>query len=111
MLRMKQILRNEHGDISIILMAVVAAITIAISLIIVYSIMGGLDTTTVDNSIQKIYGESGTTYRNTTTPAANATNSLLSNLATFYTLSPIYIVVLAAVGIIAAIMLIMGRRK
>jgi len=89
---------NEKGSVDIILMAVVAAIVIAISLIIVYSVVGGLDTTTIDADL------SGT-------PSLNATDNLLSNLETFYTISPIYIVVLAAVGIIGAIMMIMVKRK
>jgi len=89
---------NNKGNVDIIIMAVVAAIVIAISLIIVYSVVGGLDTTTIDADL-------------TGTPSANATDNLLDNLETFYTISPIYIVVLAAVGIIGAIMMIMVKRK
>lgn len=89
---------NNKGNVDIIIMAVVAAIVIAISLIIVYSVVGGLDTTTIDADL-------------TGTPSANATENLLDNLETFYTISPIYIVVLAAVGIIGAIMMIMIKRK
>jgi len=89
---------NEKANVDIIIMAVVAAIVIAISLIIVYSVVGGLDTTTIDADL-------------TGTPSANATDNLLDNLGTFYTIAPIYIVVLAAVGIIGAIMMIMVKRK
>ena len=90
--------KNNKGSVDIILMAVVAAIVIAISLIIVYSVIGGLDTATIDADL-------------TGTPSFNATDNLLDNLGTFYTIAPIYLVVLAAVAIIAAIMMIMVKRK
>ena len=92
---MKQM--NDKGNVNLILMAVVAAVVLAISVVIVFSVIGGLDTDTVDADL-------------TGTPAANASDDLTSNLETFYTISPIYIVVLSAVGIIAAIMMIVIKK-
>jgi len=109
---MRSLSEQKKGSVDIIVMAVVAAVVIAVSLVIVFSIMGGLDTSGIDENIRaNVYGEGGTTWKNGTTFAGNASNSLISNLETFYTISPIYIVVLAAVGIIGAIMMIMVRRK
>jgi len=109
---MRSLFNNKRGNIDIIIMAVVAAIVIAVSLVIVYSVMGGLDTDSVDEKIREnVYGEGGTTWKNGTTFAGNASDNLLDNLGTFFTISPIYVVVLAAVGIIGAIMMIMVKRK
>jgi len=76
-----------------ILLAVVAGIMFAISIAVIYSVLGGIDYTTIDAGLDG-------------TPANNASTSLQSNLATFYTLAPVYLVVIAAVGIISAILLI-----
>jgi ABC-type lipoprotein release transport system permease subunit len=89
---------DESANVQLILMAVVAAIVIAVSIIIVYAVLGGIDYTAID---AKLPG----------TPCANASSSLQTNLATFYSVAPIYIVVLAAVGIISAIMMIVITRK
>ena len=87
---------NDLADVNMILTAVVAAIVFAISIAIVYAVLGGISYTTYDAAL------SGT-------PAANASNNLIANLNTFYNLGPIYIVVVAAVGIIAAVLMVRGR--
>jgi multisubunit Na+/H+ antiporter MnhB subunit len=89
----KSLKKNEDASIDMILTAVVAAIVFAISIAIVYAVLGGIDYTTYDSAL-------------TGTPAANASTSLLGNLTTFYNLGPIYIVVIAAVGIIAAVLMV-----
>lgn len=94
---MRSLLKDKLGNIDMILTAVVAGIVFAISIAIIFSVLGGIDYTTIDAGL-------------TGTPATNASEDLSTNLATFYTLGPIYIVVIAAVGIIAAIMMIRGRR-
>ena len=95
---LRKLRSQEAGNVQLILMAVVAAIVLAISIVIVYAVLGGIDYTAID---AKLPG----------TPCANASAALQSNLATFYSVSPIYIVVLAAVGIISAIMMIVITRK
>jgi len=90
---------DNIADVNMILMAVVAAIVFAISIAIVYSVLGGISYATYDASF------GGTN----TTPATNATNGLLSNLGTFYNLGPILIVVIAAVGIISAVLMVRGN--
>jgi len=96
---MRSLLKDEVASIDMILTAVIAGIVFAISIAIIYAVLGGISYTTYDNAI----APAGRT------PAANASASLITNLGTFYTLGPIYIVVIAAVGIIAAVMMIRGR--
>jgi len=96
---MKQM--NDRGNVDLILMAVTAGVVIAISLLVIFPVIGGLNTDSIDADI----GASSTT------PAANATDNLVENLETFYSVSPIYVVVLAAVGIISAVMMIIVRKK
>ena len=87
---------DEEANIDMILTAIIAGVMFAIAIPIVYSVLGGVDYTTVDAGL-------------TGTPAQNASNQLLTNLNTFFTIGPIYLVVVAAVGIIAAILLLRGR--
>lgn len=96
---MRSLISDEAADINMILTAVIAAIVFAISIAIVYAVLGGISYTTYDANFGSV----------NTTPATNASNSLLTNLSTFYQLGPIYIVVVAAVGIIAAVLMIRGR--
>jgi len=95
---MRKLLQSNEGNVSTIILAVATAITIAISILIIYSILGGMDTTTIDS---KLPG----------TPALNATTSLIAGLSTFFTISPIYLVVLVAVAIIGAVMGMMYFRQ
>jgi cytochrome bd-type quinol oxidase subunit 1 len=87
---------NDKANVDMILTAVIAGVMFAIAIPIIYSVLGGVDYTTVDA------GLSGT-------PATNASGNVLTNLNTFFTIGPIYLVVVAAVGIIAAVLLLRGR--
>jgi hypothetical protein len=93
---MRSLLKNHEADVNMILTAVVMGIVFAISIAIIYSVLGGIDYTTIDAAL-------------TGTPSVNASNALQTNLATFYTLGPIAIVVVAAVGIIGYVLLIRAR--
>jgi len=93
---MRSLLKDKMANVDMILTAVIAAIVFAISIAIVYAVLGGIDYTTYDAGL-------------TGTPAANASDTLVTNLNTFYNLGPIYIVVIAAVGIIAAVLMIRNR--
>jgi ABC-type lipoprotein release transport system permease subunit len=105
--KLKQKLKQgDAGNVQLILMAVVAAIVLAVSIIIVYAVIAGIDYSTIDKGM----GWNGSAL-DKTRPALNASNSLQTNLATFYSVAPIYIVVLAAVGIISAIMMIVITKK
>jgi hypothetical protein len=103
---MRKLLNDKNGNIGTIIMAVATAITIAISILIIYSVLGGMNVTSLDNSLRTATGGAATFK-----PAANATGYLVTGLGTFFTLAPIYIVVLAAVAIIGAVMGIMVINK
>lgn len=104
-MKLKSLIKDKTANIDMILTAVIAGIVFAVSIAIIYAVLGGIDYETYDLAIN------GSGTIGNYTPATNASESLLTNLATFYTLGPIYIVVIAAVGIIAAIMLIRGRAR
>ena len=106
---MHKLFTNKEGNVNLILTAVVAAVVISVSIIIIFSIAGGFTYSTIDTSVQTAMGHNTST--STATPATNASGALNTNLETFYTVSPIYIVVLAAVGIIAAIMMIVVKKR
>jgi len=106
---MRRLNDNSNGNVQIIIMAIVAAIVLAVSIPIVFSVLSGINYTTIDAVWNTdVVGWAGT---NGSMPARNASNALTTNLGTFYTISPIYLVVLAAVGIISAIMMIMVTRR
>lgn len=88
--------KDRDGNVDMILTAVIAGVMFAVAIPIIYSVLGGINYTTVDAAL-------------TGTPATNASQVLLTNLATFFTIGPIYLVVVAAVGIIAAILMLRGR--
>lgn len=96
----RDFVKDEAGNIEMITMALIAGIMFAISIPIIFNVISSLNISTVDADLQTALGDSATT------PAANATNSLLTQIASFYSIGPIYIIVLAAVGIIAAILVL-----
>jgi len=85
-----------------ILGAVVVAITLAISVIIVWNVVGAIDTTSVDDTLASNLGENTSLF----TPALNASDDLSTNLETFYTVAPIVLIVMAAVGILGYVLLL-----
>lgn len=95
--KMRQIWKDKMADVGMVGAAVAILVTIMVSILIVYNIAGSLDTTTIDAGL-------------TGTPAANATDNTLTQAATFYTLAPLVVVVIAAVVILGYVMSI-GYRK
>jgi hypothetical protein len=88
-----------------ILAAVTVAITLAVSVIIVLNVLGAVDVTDADNTIAANLGHNASHMN----PGANATTDLQTNIETFYTVAPIVLIVMAAVGILAYVLLL--RRK
>lgn len=115
---MRKLRANNHADMNMIISAIIMAITLAIGLVVVYSVFGGVDLSTPDNQIKiNIYAAnngpdasddantSWTVYNNSG-PAANATEDLMTNVATYFTIGPIAIIVIAAVGILSYVLLL-----
>ena len=90
---LRPILKNKDADMNAILTGIVIAITLAISVVIVWNVLATVDTDTIDAEF-------------TGTPAANATENLNTNLETFYTVMPIVLIVIAAVAILGYVLLL-----
>ena len=99
-MKLKKLLYNEDGDMNMILAAIVMAIVFAIGIIIVYNVLGSVDVSTIDSGLQDALDDSAAT------PAANATEDLIDNVNTFYTVGPIALIVVAAVGILSYVLLL-----
>jgi len=91
---MRKFWKNINADMNMILAAIVMAIALAIGLIIVYNVIGAVDSTTIDANFA------------TSSPARNASQALTNNTATFYTVAPIALIVVAAVGILGYVLLL-----
>jgi hypothetical protein len=91
---MKKLFSNQHADMNMILAAIIMGIVFAIGIIIVFNVMGSLDTTSIDANFAN------------STPSANATQNLQDNVETFYTVGPIALIVVAAVGILSYVLLL-----
>jgi len=96
---LRKLNENKKANVDMILTAVIAGVMFAIAIPIIFSVMAGIDTTAADAALGPA----------SQTPAANSSDNLLSNVETFFSIGPIYIVVVAAVGIIGAILLLRGR--
>jgi hypothetical protein len=90
---MRKLFKDKYADMNMILAAIVMAIVFAIGIIIVFNVLATVDTTGIDADLAG-------------TPAANATTDLQSNLETFYTVGPIALIVVAAVGILSYVLLL-----
>jgi len=105
---------DDRANIDMILTAIIAGVMFAVAIPIIYSVVGGMDMTTMNQNIAlrvmggATSGDAMDIYNNSTV-VTNATDSLLTNVGTFFTIGPIYLVVVAAVGIIAAVLLLRGR--
>ena len=72
---LRKLRKNNDGNVDMILTAIIAGVMFAIAIPIIYSVLGGINYTTVDAQL------SGT-------PATNASNQVLSSLNTFFTIGP-----------------------
>jgi len=105
---MRKLLHNRHGDMNMILTAITLAIVFAIGLIIVFNVLGsvGGDLSTLDTSLETARANGNTTSG---TPATNATKDLTDNIETFFTVGPIALVVVVAVGIVSYVVMLRRR--
>ena len=104
---MRPLLKNKTADMSMILTAILIAITLAVGVIVVWNVLGSIDTADVDDDIQtNVYGDS---TKDTIRPAYNASLDVEGNTETFYTIAPIMLIVVAAVGILSYILLLRRR--
>jgi len=112
---------DDKANVDMILTAVVAGVMFAIAIPIIFSVSSGTDFTTLNDQIATgVHGytngptagddaNSSWANYNLSQDATNASDNLLTNVATFFTIGPIYLVVVAAVGIIAAVLMLRAR--
>ena len=104
--------RNNNANVDMITTGITAAILFAIGIILIYSAISSADIKTAQDNINKdIYGRvpgmgTNASYEayNVSTPVVNVTNSLITQVNSFFAIGPIYLVVIVAVGIISALM-------
>ena len=92
---------DDKGNVKMVTTVVAILVTLIIYIIIFFNIAGSIDTDDVDDNIREnVYGEGGTTWHNGTEYAANSTDKVLDQSATFFTIAPILAIVIIAVVII-----------
>ena len=100
---------HNHGQMAMVGAAIGLFITLIISILVFYNIAATMDSTTLNNLDSKyntgVVGWAGT---NGSTPARNATNSILNQGATFFTIAPIVGIVIVAVVVIGYVQRIGG---
>lgn len=102
---MRKLQDNKHADMNIILSAVVMAIMFAIGIVVVFNVIGsiGADLSSLDDDLENARADGNTTSGE---PATNATKDLTDNIETFFTVGPIILIVVAAVGILSYVLLL-----
>jgi len=101
---MRKLLELNSADMNMILTAIVMAIVFAISIIIVFNIHAATsaDLDSLDSSLDTAMGNPA----GSATPVTNSSDNLLENVNTFYTIGPIALIVVAAVGILSYVLLL-----
>jgi len=103
---MKKLWNNTHADLNMILGAIVVMVMLAISIVVVWNVVAAVDPSEMDTAIDGILDwDTGAA----STHATNATTDLTTNLETFYTVAPIVLIVMAAVGILGYVLLLRRR--
>ena len=94
---MRGLKNNNQGDIGGVGQAIAITIALIMSLLIIYSIAVSINAHTLD---AKFAATPASGMPGTASLVGNSTNSTLSGLQTFYTISPLIIIVIAAVIIL-----------
>jgi len=115
---MKKLIRNNHADMNMVLNAVIVAIALAVSILVVLNI-SGIDVTDTQDRIRENFGyeewkgvagdeaaNASHAAWNLTQPVTNASDNINANIETFYTIAPIVLVVMSAVGILSYVLLL-----
>ena len=88
MSKLKQLLKNDAGNVQMIGAVVGIFITLIIAVLVFYNVAASIDTTSIDANFDG-------------TPAANATDDTLEQSGSFFTIAPI-------IGIVAVAVVILG---
>jgi len=101
---MRKLLSNKKGSADFILAAIVAAIAFGVGILIVWNVLGSFSIADLESDVgSAVYGNSSSSNIR---PVENTTNSLNSNLETFFVVAPIVLIIIAAVGIISYVLIL-----
>ena len=104
-------LKDNHADMKLIGGVIGLFVTLIISILVLYSIAGSLDTSTIDAGVGDTISGAGDGIGNEAynqTPAENTTSAILDQAGTFYTIAPIIGIVVVAVVILSYVSRIGG---
>jgi len=94
-MKMKNLLKNDEADVRMVGAVVGVLVTIIIAVLVFYNIAASIDVADIDAGL-------------TGTPAANGTDAVLDQAATFFTIAPIISIVIVAVVILGYVSRIGG---
>lgn len=121
-------LMETDANVDMITTGIIAAMMFAIAIPLILGTISSVNIkTTQDTLLLNVYGlQSGGTggtqdnvnsswaAYNATKPVQNSTNSLLTQIGSFFSIGPIYLIVVVAVGIISALLIlrsVTGRKE
>ena len=106
-MQLRNLIKNRSGDMGAVLAAVVTACVLAISIVVVWNIMGAIDASDADTEINdNVFGNASSTNIKY---AQNSTDSITENLETFYSIIPIVLIVISAVAIMGYLLVLRQR--
>jgi hypothetical protein len=111
---MRRLINNDNANLDMILGAVSVSILLAVSIVVAWNVVGGIDTADLDTIIrQNVHGlqqsnptDAENATWNATLSVGNSTDSLADNMETFYAVAPIVLIVMAAIAILGYVMLL-----
>ena len=114
---MRRLIDNKNADMDIVITAIVVMITLALSIVIIWNVVGSIDSSSLDDrlrenalGLQESAGDNSSDQTwNETTYVANSTDSFTTNLETYFTVAPIVLIIIAAVGILSYLFLLKRR--
>ena len=95
---MRKFLKNKEADVRMIGMVIGIFVTLIIGVLVLYNVVGSINYSGVDDNIQVMLTADGP---NSEAYTENASNSLLGQSETFFTIAPIIGIVVVAVVILA----------
>ena len=95
MRNLKKFWNNQDGDVKMIGAVVGILVTMIVAILVFYNIAGSIDVTDIDSGF-------------TGTPAANATDAVMTQAETFWSVAPIIAIVIVAVVILGYVSRIGG---
>ena len=99
---MKSLIKDNHADVKMIGAVIGILVTLIVAVLVFYNVAASIDTSTLDNTVATSRGyTSNTDNYNASKDATNATDDILTQSGTFFTIAPIIAIVVVAVVILS----------